>query len=56
MNRYSGHDNRSLLYREMCNNMPHWNVIYIIAIVLRNGNVIGLKIALHNISGSAGAT
>ena len=34
----------------MCNNIPLWNVIYVIAIVLRNGNVKGLKIALHTMS------
>ena len=33
----------------MCNNMPHWNVIYSIVIVLRNKNVIGLKMALYTI-------
>ena len=31
----------------MCNNMPHRNVINIIVIVLRNENIIGLKIALY---------
>ena len=42
------HYTRSLLYTEMCSNMPHWNVIYIIVIVLRIGKILGLKIALHN--------
>ena len=27
--------------------MLHWNVIYIIVIILRNGNIIGLKMALE---------
>ena len=31
----------------MCNNMPRCSVIYVIVTVLRNGNVIGLKLAPH---------
>ena len=56
MNWKGCHDNRSLLYTEVYNYMPQWNVIYIIVIVLCNGNVIGLKIALHNMTWSVGTT
>ena len=35
----------------MCNNMPTLEyVIYIVVIVLRNGNVIGLKIAIDDMT------